>query len=95
MENNHNTPIIIVAICGISDNREINTHTLERKKAVGKKAEIKLRTEIFDFMNVTPMIPRHKNMLIVPNKSKNRFMIHMKTDFPYNDTMSNIISVLV
>ena len=89
MENNHITPTAIVGICGTLLNKERAMHTLDRKKAVGKKVRSRSPAEAWVMVTV-PNIPTTAKTVTVTNSKRNLRTIHRKIDFPCAEITSNI-----
>lgn len=90
IENNHITPTTIVGICGTLLNNEINTHTLDRKKAGGRKVRNRSPTEAFIVITGVMNIPITAKLITSANNRKNLRTIQRKREFPCAEITSNI-----
>ena len=90
MENSHITPAAIVGICGTLLNRDSTMHTLDRKKAVGRKISSSSPTEAVFVMITVPSIPITAKIVTVTNSKRNLRTIHRKIDYPCAEITSNI-----
>ena len=90
MENSHITPTAIVGICGILLNTERKMHTLDRKKAVGRKVISSSPMEAVFVMMTVPNIPITAKTVTVTNRTRNLRTIQRKRDFPCAEITSNI-----
>ena len=89
IEKSHITPIAIVGICGTLLRIERNTHTLDRKNAVGRKVSSKSPTAAVFVITDVPTMPKTEKTVIVAKSRINLRTIQRKRDFPCAEIVSN------
>lgn len=90
IEKSHITPTAIVEICGTPLNMERNTHTLDRKKAVGRKVSSSFPIDIVFVITDMPIIPKTAKAVIATKSNRNLRTTQRKSDFPCAEITSNI-----